>query len=175
MCRPLLSITARHLLLHERIHVLHSSTDIFTHSPFKLVHKYSTFYGFFSLAISLSNFQTFSIGFMSGLWAGHSIKVTPSPERNILTDLAVWHGALSCINTAGWLIAVLKLSTFLRYIFIYSSINFTVLPDKRSCTSNRNHTKRHHTSSPKFNAAFSALRRIWFFRTASNEPSPIIT
>ena len=69
------------------------------------------FLGFFSLTLSFRNFQIFSIGFMSGLWAGHSITVTSSSERNVLTDFAVWHGALSRINTAGWLIAVLKLGT----------------------------------------------------------------
>ena len=111
MYRPLLSITAWHLLRHERINVLHSSTDIFCHSPFKLVHSSSTFLGFFSLALSFSKFQTFSIGFMWGLWAGHYITVTSSTERNVLTNFTVWHGALFCINTACWLIAVLKLGT----------------------------------------------------------------
>ena len=90
---------------------MHSSTDTFSHSPFKLVHSSSTFLGFFSWVHSFSHFQMFSIGFMSDLWAGHSIKVTSFPERNVLTYFAVWHGALSCINTAGWLIAVLKLGT----------------------------------------------------------------
>ena len=108
MCRPLLSITAWHLLIHEWINVLHSSTDIFSRSPFKLVHSSSIFLGFFSLGFSFSHFQTFSIGLMFGLCAGHSITVTSSTERNVLTDFAVWHGALSCINTAGWLIAVFK-------------------------------------------------------------------
>ena len=107
MYRPLLSITAWHLLRHERINVLHRSTDIFSHSPFKLVHSSSTFLGYFSLALSFSNFQTFSIEFMSGLWVGHSITVTSSSERNIFTNFAVW----PCINTAGWLIAILKLGT----------------------------------------------------------------
>ena len=60
MYRPLLSITTWHLLLPKWINVLHSSTDIFSHSPFKLVHSSSTFLGFFSLALSFSNFQTFS-------------------------------------------------------------------------------------------------------------------
>ena len=54
-------LVARHdddddLLLHERINVLHSSTDIFSHSPFKLFHSSSTFFAFFSLALSFSNF-----------------------------------------------------------------------------------------------------------------------
>ena len=79
--------------------------DIFSHSPFKLVHSFSMFLGFFSLALSFSNFQIFSIGFMFGLWDGYSITVTFFSERNM------WHGVLSCINTAGWLIAVLKLGT----------------------------------------------------------------
>ena len=46
---------------------------------------------------------------MSGFWVGHSITVTSSSERNVLTVFTVWHRALSCINIAGWLIAVLKL------------------------------------------------------------------
>ena len=120
MCRPLLSKTAWHLLLHKQINVLHWSTDIFSHSPFKLVHSSLTFLGFFSLALSFSNFQTFSIGFMSGLWAGHSITVTSSSERNVLTDFAVWHRALFCINTAGWLIAVFKLGTSFFNISLYT-------------------------------------------------------
>ena len=43
----------------------------------------------------------------------------------------------------------------------------------RSCTSSCNHAKHHHSSSSKFNDAFSALRRISFLWTASNELSPI--
>ena len=109
MCWPWLSITAWHLLRPKRINVLHSSTDISSYSPFKLVHSSSIFLGFFSLALSFYNFQTFSIGFMSGIWAGHSKTVTSSSERNVLTDFAVWHRVLSCMNTAGWWIAILKL------------------------------------------------------------------
>ena len=111
MCRLLLLIADWHLLLHEWINVLHSSMNIFSHSPFKFVHSSSMFLGLFSLALSFNNFQIFSIGFISGLWAGHSITATFSSERNVLTDFVVWHGVLSCINTAGWLIAVLKLGT----------------------------------------------------------------
>ena len=176
MCKPLLSITSWDLSANERIIILHSSTDIFSHSPVKLVHSSSTFLGFFSLALSFSNFQTFSIGFMSLLWAKHSITVTSSSEKNVLTDFTVWHWVLSCVNTVGWLIVVLKFgTTFLQYLFVYSFINFTVLPNKRSCTSRWNLAKHHHTSSSKFNVAFSALRLILFLRTASNEPSAIIT
>ena len=96
MCRPLLSITAWHLLLHKWINVLHSSMDIFSDSPFKLIHSSSMFLEFFSLALSFSNFQTFWIGFMSGLWAGRSITVTSSSERNVLIDFAMWYRVLSC-------------------------------------------------------------------------------
>ena len=120
MCRPLLSITVWRLLQHKGINVFHSSTDIFSHSPFKLVHSSSTFLGFFFLSLSFSNFQIFSIWFMSWLWAGHSITVTFSSERNVLTDFAVWHGALSSINTAGWLIAVLELGTCFFNISLYT-------------------------------------------------------
>ena len=119
MCRLLLSITASHLLLQKQINVLHSSMDIFSHSHFKFVHSSLMFLGFFSLALSFSNFQIFSIGFMSGLSAGHLITVTSSSERNVWTDFAVWHGALSSINTAGWLIAVLKLGTCFFNISLY--------------------------------------------------------
>ena len=97
----------------------HSSTDIFFHSPFKLLHSSSTFLVFFSLALLFSNFLTFPKGFMPGFSVGHSITVTSSTERNVLTssternvltDIAMWHGALCCINRDGWLIAVLKWS-----------------------------------------------------------------
>ena len=114
-------MTVWHLLLHERINVLYSSTDIFSRSHFKLVHSSLAFLRFFSLALSFSNFQTFSIGFMSGLWAGNSITVTSFSERNVLTDFAVWHGALNCINAASWLIAVLKLgTTYFFHISFYT-------------------------------------------------------
>ena len=111
MYRPLLSITAWHLLLTEQINVLNSTTVFFSHSPFKLVDISSTFLGFFSLALSFSIFQTFSIWFMSRLRANRSITVTFSSERNVLIDFAVLHGVLSCINTNDWLIAFLKLGT----------------------------------------------------------------
>ena len=67
ICRHLLSITAYHILLFERINVLHSPTDIIVYSLFKLVHNFSMFFGFFSFALSICNFQTFSKVFMSGL------------------------------------------------------------------------------------------------------------
>ena len=80
MCRSLLSITAWHLSLHERINILHLSTDIFSHYSFKLVHSSLAILRFFSLGLSFNNFQTFLIGFMSWLWAGHSITSNePSP------------------------------------------------------------------------------------------------
>ena len=119
MCTSLISITW-HFLLHKRINVLHSPTNIFSHSPFKSVNTSSTFLGFFSLAFSFSNFQTFSIGFMSRLWAGHSVTVTSSSERNVLTAFAVWDGALSCINTVVWLIGVLKLGTCFFNMSLYT-------------------------------------------------------
>ena len=115
MCRPLLSITAWHLLLH--IFCIHQR--IFSHSILKLVHSYSTSLGFFSLAPSFRNFQTFSIVFMSELWAGHFITVTSSSDRNILTDFTVRHGALSCIYTARGLNVVLKLVTCFFNISLY--------------------------------------------------------
>ena len=46
-----------------------------------------------------------------GFARGHSITVTSSSERGVLTDFPVWLKVLSCINIAGWLIAVLKLRT----------------------------------------------------------------
>ena len=58
---------------------------------------------------------------MSGLWAGHSITATSSSERNVLTDFAMWHGMLSCVNIAGWLIVLLKLgSTCFFNISLYT-------------------------------------------------------
>ena len=155
MCRPLLSITAWHLLLHERINVWHSSMDIFSHSPFKLVHSSSTFLGFVFLPHSFSNFQTFSIGFMSGLWAGNFIAVTSSSERNILTDFSVWHGVLSCINTAGWFLAVLKLG------ICFFNISLHAVASVLSCSLIRSPvqaaTEIIPNTSFKSNAAFSSL------------------
>ena len=171
MCRPLLSITAWHLLLHERINVLHSSADIFSRSPFKLVHSSSTFLGFFSLALSLSNFQTFSIGFMSGICAGHSVTVTSSSKRNVLTDFAVWHGTLSFINIAG-LIAVLKLGTCFFNISLYTVA--LILP----CSLTRGSVPAVAEIIPtpshfllQISRCFSVLKRISFLKTVSNEPS----
>ena len=75
------------------------------------------------------------------------------------------HGTLSCINKAGWLIAVLKLGTTCFFNISLYTVALILL-----CS-----LKHHHTSSSKFNAAFSVLRQISFLRTASNEPSPNIT
>ena len=46
---------------------------------------------------------------------------TSSSERNVFTDFAVWHGAWSCMNTVGWLIAVLKLGTCFFNISLYTA------------------------------------------------------
>ena len=174
MFRPLLSITVRHLLLLKRMNVLHSSTDIFSPS-FKLVHGSLTFLGFFSFALSLSNFQKFSIGFKSGIWVGHFITVTSSSERNVLTDFAVWHEALSFMNTAGWLIAVLKLDTSFFNISLYTVALILPCILVRGPLYDQNHTKHHDTFYYKFNAAFRAWRQISFLRTASNKHSPVTT
>ena len=125
MCSHLLSIIAWLLLLHEWINVLHSSAYFFSYSPFKLIHRSSMFLGFFSLALSLSSFQAFLIGFMSEIWAGNLITVTSSSERNVWTDFAVWNGALSYINTAGCS-SQIRYNMFLHYPFVYSCVNFTL-------------------------------------------------
>ena len=137
---PLHSITAWNLLQHERSNVLHSSTDVFSNSSFKLVHSSSTFLGFVSLSLLFNNFQTLTIGFIPGIWAGHSITVTSSSERYILTDFAVWYGALSCVNTAGWLIVILELDTCFFNISLYTvalilpcSLTRGPVPAKKSC------------------------------------------
>ena len=57
---------------------------------------------------------------MSGLWESLYITVTSPSERNVLTVFAVWHGTLSSINTASWLIAVLKLGTCFFNISLYT-------------------------------------------------------
>ena len=176
MCRSLLSITVWHLLLHERINVLHS-TNIFSHSPFKLVHSSSTFLGLFSLALSFRNFRTFSVGFITGLWAGHSITVTSSSERNVLNRLRCVTRSV-ILNKYGWLIncsSHIRCNMFVQYLLVYTCVNFTVYPDKRSCNSSCNHAKHYYTSFSKSNAAFSALKRISFLRTVSNKPSSFTT
>ena len=168
--------TAWHLLLHKQINVLHSLTEILSHFLYKLVHSSLTFFRFFSSAFSFINFQTFLIGFMSRFWTGYSITVTSSSERNVLADFTVWHGALSYINTDGWLISAFKLGmTYFLNISVYSSVNFTVKLHKGSCTINWNQAKHYQISSSKFNTAFSALRWIPFFRTVLNKCSTITT
>ena len=160
-------------MLHEQLNVLHWSTDIFSHSPFKLVHSSLTFREFFSFVLSFSNFKTFSIGFMSGLWAGYSITVTSSSERNVLTDFAMGHGALSCINTAGWLFAILKWGT--TYFVNISLYTVAVI---LSCSMTRGPVPAVEIMSniitlpsPNLTLPFSALRRISFLRTALKESS----
>ena len=59
---------------------------------------------------------------MSGHGAGHSITVTSSLERNVLTDFALWHVALSCIDTAVLLIAVFKLDTCFFNVSLYAVV-----------------------------------------------------
>ena len=111
MYRPLLSNKSLTSFATRAKLCLPSSMDIFSHSPFKLVHSSSTFLEHFSLALSFSNFQIFTIWFMSGLWIGHSITITSSSERNVSGEFAEWHGTLFCMNIAGWLIPVLRLGT----------------------------------------------------------------
>ena len=43
-------------------------------------------------------FDTFSIDYIARLCGGHFITAIPSPSRKLNTVLALWQGALSCIN-----------------------------------------------------------------------------
>ena len=112
MCRPLLSITAWHFCytrelmscIHQRIF----SPILLLNEPIVLRRFLDSFPWLFHLVIP-------NILNMSGLWGGHSITVTSSSERNVL-DFAVWHRALSCINTAGWL------STCFFNIYLYTVV-----------------------------------------------------
>ena len=88
----------------------------------------------------------------------------------------MWHRALSCIKIPWWLIAVLKLGPTLFFNMSLHTVALILLCSlTRGPVLDRNHAKHHHTSSSRFIAAFNALRRISFLRTASNEPSSITT
>ena len=114
MCRALLSIASWYILLQEQINVFHSSTDKFSVSPFKLFHSSSTILGFFFFGISFSNFQIFPNLFVFELWTAHNINILL--RKKCLNR----YGALSCINTANWLITVLKLGTCFLTISLYT-------------------------------------------------------
>ena len=125
MCKHLHSIIACHLLLHDRINALHSSADIFSHFPFKLVHSSSTFLGFFSLALAFSNHQTF---YSIHVWA----LSRPLHNSNFLLRekcLDRLHCVTRSVHKYNWVIicsSQIRYSMFLPYLFAYSCVNFTV-------------------------------------------------
>ena len=80
---------------------------ILFHSSWRAFHNYSVF-GFLALEHSPRVFHTFSIGLRSGLWGGQSITVTFSALRKFMTTIALWHGALSCMNMGGYLVEFLS-------------------------------------------------------------------
>ena len=70
---PLLSMTAAHLRLQERIGSWQSSILILDHSSWSFTHKSSVLVGFLSTTFTPKVFQRFSIGLKSGLCGGQSI------------------------------------------------------------------------------------------------------
>ena len=68
---------------------------ILSHSSFRKTHKSSIFS---ALSFLSYDFHTFSIRFISGLYGAHFITAIPSSARKFNKVLALWQGALSCIN-----------------------------------------------------------------------------
>jgi hypothetical protein len=52
---------------------------------------------FFNLFLTIPH--RFSIGFMSGLFSGYGKVFTSFSAKNLVMDLALWHGAPSCMKT----------------------------------------------------------------------------
>ena len=148
----LLSITAWHLLLHERTNVSHLTTDIFSHPPFWFVHSSSTFLEFFPNILNNSNI----------LLKKKCLKRLP---------WVIWSVILRRYSR------LINCSFQIRYNMFLQNLFALILP----CSLTRGPQPAVEimpntiTSSTKFNAAFSALWRILFLRTVSNEPSPITT
>ena len=69
---PLLSMTAAHLRLQERISSWQSSILILDYSSWSFTHKSSVLVGVLSITFTPKVFQRFSIGFKSGLCGGQS-------------------------------------------------------------------------------------------------------
>ena len=72
--------------------------EILSHFSFRKPNKSSVFWAFLFWAFSPMVFHTFSMRFTSGLYGGHFITAIPSASRKSYTVLALWQGALSCIN-----------------------------------------------------------------------------
>ena len=95
---PLYWITSLHLRPHEPINFLQKVVVILSHSSFRNSHKSKIFWGFLFWAFSPMIFHAFSIEFISEFCSGHFITFIPSSSRKLNAVLALWHGALSCIN-----------------------------------------------------------------------------
>ena len=102
MGSPLASITLWRLWLCEEIYLLISWRVILFHSSQRAFHNCSVL-GFLALERPRV-FHTFS----TGLWGGQSITVTYSALRKFMTTIALWHGALSCMNMEGCLVEFLS-------------------------------------------------------------------
>ena len=127
MWSPLASITLWHFRLHEEINLLMSCRVILFHSSWRAFHNCSVVFGFLALECSPRVFYTFSIGLRSGLWGGQSITVTFSILMKFMTTIALWHGALSCMNMVGYLVEFPSSGkTWSFYnLFINSAFNFS--------------------------------------------------
>ena len=106
--KTLASITLWHLRLHEEMDLLISCQVNLSHSSWMAFHNCSVVLGFLALERSPSVFHAFPVGLRSALWGGQSIPVTFSALRKFLTTIALWHGALSCMNMKGCLVEFLK-------------------------------------------------------------------
>ena len=95
---PLHWITSLHLWLHEPNNFLQKLVVILSQSSFRNPHKSSIVWGFPFWAFSPMIFHTFSRGSLFGLCGGHFITAIPSSSRKLNPVLALWKGALSCVN-----------------------------------------------------------------------------
>ena len=117
----------------------------------------SIFLGFLFWTFSSMIFHTFSIGFISWLCWGYFITAIPSSSRKLNTVLALWQGALSCINNGvsnlplcKWGSACWRRSFF---FFIKTDIKITVKTNNGSYSRWRNHP--HTITLPRQISQFS--------------------
>ena len=135
-----------------------TNQPIISHSSFRKAHKSSIFWGFLFWAFSPMIFHTFSIGFISRLCGGHFITAIPFFSRKLNTVLALWQGALSCINIEVSTVPLCKWgkSMLAKKFFINTGINITVKMNNGSHSQLRNHPWHHYAPTPNF----SFLERI---------------
>ena len=93
---------------------VHSQYIVWMYSS--LYHKSSTSYKFlfvmggFSLILYFRTAQTFSIGFMSGLFPGYSRTLIPASFNFCFMASEEWHGALSCCRTYSFKLSYQSIS-----------------------------------------------------------------